>query len=237
MRIIHLDTTGSTNADARALANDADFGPLWIIADEQTAGRGRRGRDWVSPKGNFYGSFLFPTDLPPGQRSLYSFVMALGIIEALRDVQPGDYQLKWPNDVLLNGAKISGMLLETGQTHRQSWVIAGIGINLVSSPDDTPYPATHMESLGQDAPKPYEIINHLAERIDHWISIFDRSGFVPIREAWLNQSANVLGPVTVRLPGETYEGEAIDLNPDGALQVRLANGTIRQVHAGDVFPG
>lgn len=238
MRIIRLTSTESTNLDARRLAEGADFGPLWVLAETQTGGRGRRGRNWVSPKGNFYGSFLFPTDKTQVQRSLYSFVMALGIYEALKEVHmAGDFNLKWPNDILLGEAKISGMLLETGLTHQQAWVIAGIGVNLVSSPINTPYPATHLGAYQDDVPQPDEFLNHLSERISHWKSVFETSGFAPIRDAWLERAANIPGPVTVRLPDETFEGRAIDLNHDGALQVQLANGTKRQVHAGDVFPG
>lgn len=238
MRIIHLTSTESTNLDARRLAEAADFGPLWVLAEEQTGGRGRRGRNWVSPKGNFYGSFLFPTDKPPAQRSLYSFVIALGIYEALKEVHmAGDFNLKWPNDLLLGGAKISGMLLETGLTHQQAWVVAGIGVNLSSSPKDTPYPATHLGAFLDSVSQPHEFLSNLSERINHWKSVFEISGFEPIREAWLEGAANIPGPVNVRLPDDTFEGMAIDLKHDGALQVRLANGTIRQVHAGDVFPG
>ncbi len=238
LRIIQLDITGSTNADARKLAAEADFGPLWIIADQQTAGRGRHGRNWVSPKGNFYGSFLFPTEKPTAQRSLYSFVIALGIYDALKAVcADGGFELKWPNDVLLDGAKISGMLLESGSQHHQPWVIAGIGINLISFPDDTPYPAACLAEHSETPVEPHKMLEALSEKINHWKTVFDGKGFGPIRTAWLERAANVPGPVTVRLPDETFEGEARDLELNGALQVRLANGTIRQVHAGDVFPG
>ncbi len=224
--------------DARKLAEQADFGPLWVIANQQTQGKGRRGRDWISPKGNFYGSYLFPTDLPAQHRSQYSFVFALAIYEALRALVPeAKFALKWPNDILLETGKVSGMLLETGQTHHQAWVIAGIGVNIISSPDDVPYRAEHLSDY-MDAPiEPHDVQQHLQEQISRWIAVFHKSGFEPVRDAWLNRAVNIPGPVTVRLPDETFEGLAEDLKPDGALQVRLANGTIRQVHAGDVFPG
>jgi len=238
LRIIQLDITGSTNADARALAEQADFGPLWVVANQQTQGRGRRGREWTSPKGNFYGSFLFPTDIPPAQRSLYSFVICLGIFDALKDLHPeGRYQLKWPNDVLLGDGKISGMLLETGTTHHHAWVIAGIGINLISRPDDVSYPAACLAEHRELPVEPHQMMESLTASVDHWKSIFEQKGFDAVREAWLKRASNVPGPVTVRLPDETFAGEAIDLAANGALQVKLANGTIRQVHAGDVFPG
>jgi len=239
LRVIRLDKTTSTNADARRLASESDFGPLWIIADEQTAGRGRRGRSWVSPKGNFYGSFLFSTDLKPQQRGLYSFALALGVYDALKSIHgSGSFEIKWPNDVLLEGAKICGILLEAGQTFDQAWVVGGIGINLVSSPSEVNYAATHFEehSVWQDPFDPQVILNGLSETVDHWRTILENSGFEPLREAWLSRASNVPGSVTVKLPDETFDGKAIDLGLDGALQVRLANGTIRHVHAGDVFP-
>ncbi len=238
MRIIQFDITGSTNTDARRLANEADFGPLWIVADQQTAGRGRHGRDWISPKGNFYGSFLFPTEQAPAQRSLYSFVIALGIYDGLKAVHSdGDFQLKWPNDVLLGGGKISGMLLETGSTHHQAWVIAGIGVNLISRPYDLPYAAACLAEHHEAPIEPHELLEQMSPHIIHWKSVFEQQGFGPIREAWLKRASNVPGPVKVRLPDDVFEAQAVDLEPNGALKVRLANGTIRQVHAGDVFPG
>ena len=238
MRVIQLNTTVSTNLDAKRLAGSADFGPVWILADEQTGGRGRQGRSWVSPVGNFYGSYLFPTEQPAAMRSLYSFAIALGLYDALKSLSPdGDFKLKWPNDVLLGNAKLAGMLLETGQTHHQVWVIAGIGVNLVSSPKDTPYPAASLKDAASETIKPAEFLEILNSKTAYWVDKFDRSGFEPIREAWLKAASNIPGPVTVRLPDDSFSGDAIDLGKDGALQVRLANGTIRQVHAGDVFPG
>ena len=238
MRIIQLDITGSTNSDARKLAEQADFGPLWVIANQQNQGRGRRGREWISPKGNFYGSYLFPTDLTPQQRSQYSFVFALAIYDGLKAlITDGQFDLKWPNDILLDEGKVSGLLLETGQTHHQAWIIVGIGVNIVSSPKGTPYQATHLSKYSDESIDPIKVQQYLQEQIDHWTSIFETSGFESIRHAWLDRAVNIPGPVTVRLPDETFEGIAEDLKSNGALQVRLANGTIRQIHAGDVFPG
>ena len=238
MRHIRLDITGSTNLDARNFAKDADFGPLWITAAQQDAGRGRNGRNWVSPKGNFYGSHLFPTEVEPNRRGLYSFVAALAVHDALSELHPaGNFDLKWPNDILLDGAKIAGLLLETGQTHHQAWIVAGIGVNLNSHPSDTPYPATHLSGpLGEDI-GPVHFLKVLSKYFDLWRDKFEQAGFFPIRDAWLSRASKIPGKVTVRLPNESFNGEALDLGENGALHVRLSNGTIRQVHAGDVFPG
>ncbi len=238
MRIIELDSTGSTNAEARHFAQQADFGPLWVRADQQTNGRGRNGRNWVSPKGNLYASHLFATDEPLHRLGLYSFVAAIAVYDTLVGLHPkGSWGLKWPNDLLLGKAKISGMLLETGKTHHQSWVIMGIGINLISHPSDTPYPATSLAVHMPQAPSPQHVLTELSGVFDSWRTEFKTKGFTPIRSAWLERAINLPGKVTVRLAQETFNGEAIDLCENGALQVRLSNGTMRDVHAGDVYLG
>jgi len=208
------------------------------MAREQTGGKGRRGRKWVSPPGNFYGSHLFPTEIDAARRGLYSFVAALAVYDALTEFcSDAALELKWPNDVLLGGAKLSGLLLETGQTHTQSWIIIGIGINLISSPSDLPYAATHLSETADVLPSPGAVYDALSRKMEYWKKEFETKGFEPIRNAWLNRAANIPGKVVVRLPDETFEGEALDLLANGALQVQLANGSKRQVHAGDVYPG
>ena len=217
---------------------DAEFGPLWIRADEQISGRGRRGRDWVSPVGNFYGSVLFPIDLPAAKIGLYSFVAANAVHETLKTLYPsGEFEIKWPNDSLLSKAKISGLLLETGKTHTQNWVIVGIGINLVSHPNNTPYPATSLVAHFGNSPEPQKVLDILIEKFDRWKTIFEEQGFEPVRDYWRTAAANVPGPVTVKLPNEEFDGTAVDIGHNGALQVRLSDGTMRDVHAGDVYLG
>ncbi len=238
MRIIRLDTTGSTNSEARKLTTEADLGPVWISAKSQQAGKGRTGRSWVSPIGNLYASYLFPSDIAAGQKSLYSFVATLAVFDTLIEFHPdGDFGIKWPNDVLLGKAKISGMLLETGQVHRQGWVIAGIGINVKSHPADLPYPATSLGAHLMTGPDPSDVLDVLIDRFEQRKTEFETQGFAPIREAWKARAMNLPGPVKVRLPSETFEGQAVDLGQNGALQVRLSTGTMRDVHAGDVFLG
>lgn len=238
MRIIELDSTGSTNAEARHFAQTADFGPLWIRADQQTSGRGRNGREWVSPKGNLYASHLFATEEPLHRLGLFSFVSALAVYDTLAALHPGGkWGLKWPNDLLLGKAKICGMLLETGKTHHQSWVIMGIGINLASHPSDTPYPATSLAAHLPETPSAQYVVTELSVNFENWKTDFETKGFAPIRSAWLDRATNLPGKVTVRLAQETFEGEAINLRENGALQVRLSNGTMRDVHAGDVYLG
>ena len=252
MRFISLDTVDSTNAEAKRLAEQGDFGPIWIRADKQSAGRGRRGRDWTSETGNLFCSGLYPHEGTAHQSAQMSFAAALAVSDALEHYVPIDLiRLKWPNDVLLAGEKTAGILLESGQTqlqvnHYQKWIVVGIGINLTHHPEGTEFPATHVlehipeEALNDPEPVmtgPQAVLAILAERFGHWRNMLLTKGFEPIGEAWAARAHNLPGPVNIRLPNETFSGEALGLDSNGALRVKLSNGTIRDVHAGDVFFG
>ena len=243
MKFITLDHVDSTNAEVVRLAKEGELGPLWVRANSQTQGRGRRGREWVSQKGNLYCSGLFPHSGTIQEAARMSFVAALAVADCLGNYVAEDkVSLKWPNDVLIDGLKTSGILLESGKGH----VIVGIGINLVSHPQLTPFPATHvLEHIGAEllnSPEPImsgpdAVLAVLANRFDYWSNLASEEGFVSISKAWLARAHNVPGQVKVRLPKEEFSGQALGLDENGALRVRLDNGTIRYVHAGDVFFG
>jgi len=248
LRFISLDTVDSTNAQAKRIAEQGDFGPLWIRADKQSAGRGRRGREWTSETGNLFCSGIYPYEGLPQHAAQMSFAAALAVADALAHYVPQQViSLKWPNDALLAGKKTAGILLESGQTHHQKWMVIGIGINLTHHPENTEYPATHvLEHISaRDLSDPENVMTGgaqavlaiLAQRFDHWRHILSRKGFEPIGLAWTERAHNIPGPVTVRLPNEIFTGEALGLDANGALRVRLENGTIRDIHAGDVFFG
>ena len=176
-----------------------------------------------------------------------SFVAALALAETLERYVPKDLiSLKWPNDVLLGGQKTSGILLESGQKHHQKWMVIGIGLNLTHHPEGTEFPATHMLAhISADdlsGPEPImtgaeAVLAILSNRFDYWRHMLVSKGFEPIGQAWTARAHNLPGAVTVRLPQETFQGEALGLDTNGALRVRLENGTIRDIHAGDVFFG
>ena len=247
MRFISLDEVDSTNAQAKRLAEQGDFGPLWIRADKQSAGRGRRGREWTSETGNLFCSGLYPHDGTPQQAAQLSFVAALAVADTLAYYVPNDLiSLKWPNDVLLNGKKTSGILLERGQTHHLGWCVIGIGVNLTHHPEETEFAATHLldhipeELLNRPEPiftGPDAFLSSLAAMFSDYLVLFKEDGFEPIQRLWTERAHNIPGPVTVRLPNETFQGEALGLDSNGALRVKLSNGTIRDIHAGDVFFG
>ena len=185
--------------------------------------------------------------MTPADVGRLSFVASLAVFDLMKTFIEDDIvTLKWPNDVLIDGAKAAGILLENGHTKGQSWVMVGIGINLLSHPSGLDYPATsvlaHMraDSLTAAEPTmtgPQAALVILSQRFDHWFNLYTAHGFAPIREAWRARAPGVPGPVRVRLSKESFTGQAVDLGGEGELQVRLPNGTIRDVHAGDVFFG
>jgi len=207
-----------------------------VLADEQLDGRGRRGRDWVSPPGNLYISHLFPTPKGPAELGQYSFVAALAVYDCLQAIFPsGEFTIKWPNDIFLYGEKVSGLLLETGKTNNRQFIILGIGVNLISHPKDAAFPATSLAGHMDGIPDNLTVGRLLAEKLEKWNQSYLKHGFANIRDAWMKHAHNIPGQVKVRLPAEEFEGKAIGLDENGALQVRLADGSIRNVHAGDVY--
>ena len=252
LRFVSYETLDSTNEEAKRLAAQGDFGPLWIRTDSQSAGRGRRGREWTSKAGNLFCSGLYPHEGNAHQLAQLSFAASLALADTLEHYVPKELiSLKWPNDVLLAGKKTAGILLESGQTkihqaHHQKWIVIGIGVNLTHHPKETDFLATHVlehiPSAELETAEPVmtgaqAVLAILANRFDYWRHILMTSGFELIGQAWTERAHNVPGPVTVRLPDETFTGEALGLDANGALRVRLADGTIRDVHAGDVFFG
>lgn len=239
LRFVHLDSVGSTQDKARALYRDGERGPVWIRADQQTRGRGRRDRRWVSDSGNLAATLLYPTQAEQSKAALYGFATSLAIADTLHHYRPQpEVTLKWPNDVLVAGAKISGLLIE----RETGTLLIGVGINLVSHPSDTLYPATHLlremheEDLTGSEPLftgAAAALAMLAKSVSARFATFEAEGFEPVREAWLSR-AHHFGK-TVRVNDLT--GDFVDLGPDGALCLRLADGTKTRVHAGDVSFG
>lgn len=229
------DEIDSTNEEARRLATGGAAHGTVVWARRQTAGRGRRGRSWVSEPGNLFVSFLLRPSKPAAEAAQISFLAALAVGEALDRFRPTGSTLayKWPNDVLLDGAKVSGILLESagGGPTGLAWLIVGIGINLAHHPDDVERPAAHVGA----GTTPEAVLTVLAERLAAWLARWEREGFGPARDVWLGRAAGLGGPVTVRLANETIEGVFDGLGPDGTLSLVLADGSRRAIAAGDVF--
>ena len=226
MKLHFIDTTGSTNADllADGQAEEGD----WLIARRQSAGRGRQGREWHSPDGNFAGStlILLRDDDPPAPT--LALAVGLALIEAIDTAAPGrDTMLKWPNDLMLGNAKLAGILLERAADR----VVAGFGVNLAAAPD---IPGRATDSLdGAVTPEAFAplLAASLARVLNAWRSA-DPAAFI---EAWQHRAHPVGTPITVHsAPGEQAHGRFEGLASDGALRLRLDDGRIEHIHAGDV---
>lgn len=240
-RLVARDSVGSTNEDAKALAREGAEDGTIVWAREQTAGRGRGGRGWSSPPGNLYFSLILRPECSAAQAAQISFLAALGVGTALAGVVPpmSRIQYKWPNDVLLDGAKIAGILLETESAGGDAlaWLVVGVGVNLDSHPADTPYPATDLRARTGERVSPEAMLGAFGRHFLTWTNRWLEEGFAPVREAWRLWAKGIGESVRVRLPREELTGTFVDLDDDGALLVELADGTRRRVSAGDVFFG
>lgn len=231
-----FDEIDSTNEEARRLAARGESGPLWISAGRQTAGRGRRGRSWVSPTGNLSATLLLAPRKPASECAQLSFAAALAASDAVASFG-ADTRVKWPNDVLVNGAKIAGILLESASQGGAdpAWLAIGIGINLKQHPSDTEFPATSLPAQGLAAPGPRDGLLHLAASFAGWYELWRADGFSPIRDAWLARAAGLGTRIRARLQNEETMGifEGIDAN--GALLLRETQDRVRVIAAGEVF--
>lgn len=237
---IVLDEVDSTNAEAARRAPDLNA-PAWILAHRQTKGRGRRGRPWADPAGNFAASHVMFPEEPLRDVALNSFVVALALLDALKVAAPsGGYALKWPNDVLLNGTKIAGILLETSGTgDKLNWLTIGVGVNLRHRPDAnsvepraTP-PSCLLEQLGT-APDPETLLNLLANTFAGHRKLFEDAGFPTIRNLWLRHAANLGQPITARTMRDEITGTFEDIDNEGNLILKTAKGRVA-ITAADVF--
>lgn len=234
------DELDSTNAEARRRAEAGEAGPVWITAAIQTAGRGRRGRAWSTERGNLAATLLMVTDAPPVEAAQVSFVAALAAAE-LADacLGPDVARLKWPNDVLIHGKKAVGILVESGaRPDGRLWLAVGVGVNLAHAPQDVERPATAFaEQMGGQPPAPLAALEVLAARFEVWRQAWATQGFAPIAQAWTARALGLGQPCEARLPNRTLKGVAEGLDLDGALRLRLDDGSLERITAGDVFFG
>lgn len=232
--IEQVGLTGSTNADLLTRAAQGAPEGLWLRADQQDGGRGRMGRQWVSPVGNLYASTIVRLREADPSAATLAFVAALAACDTIRQIAPDiALQIKWPNDVLSpTGAKLCGILLE----RVDDAIVAGFGINLRYHPDIAERPTTDLAALGANPPHPQGVCEMLADNLSLWLRCWRQQPLGVVLRAW-EQAAHGRGTaLRVNLPdGEQLEGLFDGLAEDGALKLRLADGEIRAIHAADIF--
>jgi BirA family transcriptional regulator, biotin operon repressor / biotin---[acetyl-CoA-carboxylase] ligase len=248
-RLAAFDQIGSTNAEALARARDGERGPIWFVTSEQTAGRGRRHRAWIAPRGNLASSVLEVIDVSPSTAATLGFAAGLALeaalqklsIEAsLRSAGSDDmkFSLKWPNDVLAGRQKLAGILLEaeTVADNRLA-VVVGIGTNVVAAPEGTPTPATSLAALGVHVGAE-ELFATLSDSWAEFRGIWDGGrGFGEIRRLWLERAAGLGQPVAIQTGSSTIQGTFDTLDETGCMVIRTAEGKRVPISAGDVYFG
>jgi BirA family biotin operon repressor/biotin-[acetyl-CoA-carboxylase] ligase len=230
---------GSTSETLLARARDGERGPLWLGADVQVKGRGRNARHWVSPAGNLYVSLLLSDPAPPAHVAELSFVLSLALRDAVlaaAGLHASDaVTLKWPNDLMAEGRKAAGLLLEGGSARGAPFVVAGFGVNLVSHPEGTPHPATHLADMGWTLDRD-GLMAALGDAVVARLAAWGRgAGFAAIRADWLRHAHGLGGPLRVVTLAESFEGIFTGLDELGRLRLETSAGQ-RLVSAGEVFP-
>jgi BirA family biotin operon repressor/biotin-[acetyl-CoA-carboxylase] ligase len=238
VRLIAYDSLGSTNAEALARGRAGERGPLWITAARQTAGRGRRGNAWVSEPGNLYASLLLTDAAPPAHLPELCFAVALAVRDAVIASAPqlaAQIKLKWPNDLLLDGAKLAGILIEAESVGGRTSIAAGIGVNCAHHPHDLAYPATSLSAHGHAAAL-VALMTELSRTMLVRLAQWDRGAdFSAIRAEWLSHAAGLGGDINVRLSDRELTGRFESLDQMGRLMLRLPGGAVEAITAGEIF--
>lgn len=233
-RLAAFETIGSTNDEAKRLVSEGAPEGTVVWARRQTQGRGRQDRTWMSPLGNLYCSIILRPGKSASQIATLGFAAALAAAEAIEPVAPPTRaMLKWPNDVLLDGCKVAGILLEAG--NNGAWLVIGCGINLAYFPESVPFPAisilaaTGFQIAAEDA------LAGFCGQFDLWYRHWKAEGFAPVREAWLARAHPKGTKLNVRLPTATLNGAFDDLDGDGTLILAGEDGALHRIAAGDVY--
>jgi BirA family biotin operon repressor/biotin-[acetyl-CoA-carboxylase] ligase len=241
-RIIRVSETGSTNADAMRLALKGEELPLWVIADQQTAGRGRAGRAWVSPQGNLSASVAFCCAASMEKAGQLSLVAGISLFEAIRiktDLAPdAGLRLKWPNDILMGAAKMGGILVESTSARGSPGFLAiiGFGLNVRSAPDDLGRAVTALGRHGE-VPMPDVLGAALADQTQHWLDHWNSGeNFAAVRQAWMDRAGALGEPITVNSTEGPVSGSYRGLSETGALLAEI-DGVVREINYGDVALG
>ena len=231
----HLGTIDSTNSEAKRRAASGGFADCWLVAETQTAGRGRLQRSWLSPPGNLFTTVLYrePGGMAVAARTPFAAALAVSDM-ALQFAPDAEVQVKWPNDVRIHRAKLSGILIETGSSGSDTWVAVGMGINVTHAPEGTGQSATSIAALrGDTIINADMVLDALRESFSARL-VQARAGFAKLRESWLERAEGLGDTIRVTASGEPVEGIFEDMDETGALILRLPDGTRQTIRAGDV---
>ena len=234
----HVGTVDSTNDEAARLADAGAAAGTVVLADRQTRGRGRLGRRWRSEPGNLHASIVLRPACSLMAAAQLSLLAGVALADVLADAAPADAEvgLKWPNDILIDGAKVAGILLESTGDRRGglAHVILGVGVNLVWAPADAGYATTSLQAKGFPERSPSTWLAGFATALAGWLDRWQRDGFADVRKAWVARSYGLGGAVRLRLDKEDIDGRFVDLTDAGALLIERADGTRCEWTAGDV---
>lgn len=236
--IFHYKEVGSTQEIAKGLATKGSRDGALVAAETQTAGKGRRNRNWCSPEGGIYLSIILRPEIAPSQAPLMALLAGVATAKTIRKLHKVKAELKWPNDIQINDRKVGGVLIEiAAEADFVNWLVVGIGLNAntktVSLPPELRTTAVSLEEeCGREIPR-VEFVRRLLEEIERLYLVFKEQGSAPILEGWKSM-ANTLGVPVQVTNGKVIEGEAVDVDRDGALIIKLADGGVRRVVAGDV---
>jgi BirA family transcriptional regulator, biotin operon repressor / biotin---[acetyl-CoA-carboxylase] ligase len=234
-----FQTIDSTNVEAKRLAEIGRSEGQVVWALKQESGVGRRGRQWSSPEGNLYCSVLLRPDCDASQGAKLSFLIAVALYDAIAQFLPDNVQmsLKWPNDILIEGRKSAGILLESksNSQNKLEWLVIGTGINVANYPKVTEgLPAISLKEAGATV-KLETLLSAYCHRLEQLYTQWTRDGFSPIRALWLERASGIGSEVTVRLPKSSFQGTFENLDESGALVLSMKDGTQKLVTAGEVF--
>ena len=235
-RFVRLSAIDSTNEEARRRALAGDTGHLWIVADEQTAGKGRRGRAWISPKGNLHASALVIDPCPPAVAAQLGFVAGVALARAASDLGATEVGLKWPNDLMSRGSKCAGILVEgVGLGGARAACVVGVGVNCVHAPEGLGYAASCLTRAGGQTVGAGELFERLVQRLDEALDAW-RAGeaFDRIREAWLDCAVGLGGAIAIQNGSGQRRGVFEGIDAAGRLLMRSERG-LDTIEAADLW--
>lgn len=236
--MVRYDQVASTNYEGLTRGQKGDPGRLWVVADTQTEGRGRNGRVWASPRGNLHASLLLIDPAPPHRAAELGFVAGVAAAHALREILGGDRRvtIKWPNDVLHDGAKLCGILLESANLpDGRLACVAGVGVNCRVHPANTPYEATNLSAIAGQPVAPARVFARLSATMTHWLDVWAAgAGFAAVRAEWLSLATGLGAWIGVARCSQTIEGTFQTIDATGRLILEHASGQVA-IEAGDIF--